>query len=378
MWRVSFFNLFRRKQRTFLALLGIVVGVAAIMSLVSVVDGLQSEFDLAVSNIKSVLVVENGAIDHTLSFIDSGFEEKLEKVSGVGVVVPEIWRIPFQIEGKPNTFSFGGTISVYGIGLQKYFKLKNPVYSIRIVSGEAIQSGDKKGIVIGKAIANDLKKFVGNKLNINGNDFVVKGIYESDSPLFESVITMDIDAARELFNISNDKVSSFYVEPINPDEDVKIRQLINFSFKDKLDASTASDFSAQFSGILGNLRLLVFIVAGLSAFVAGIGIMNTVLMSVFERRKEIGVLKAIGWSKIDILRMILFESLFVSFFGGVLGVLLGFIVSFFLKTSFGLVSVVNPLLVFQALFFALIIGVFSGVYPAWIASNLQPIEALRD
>ena len=138
MWRVSFSNLFRAKQRTFLALLGIVVGVSAIMSLVSVIDGAQGEFDVAVSNIKSVLVVESGAADQTLSFLDSDYGKELEKVSGVGVVVPEVWRIPFQVEGKPNSVSFGGTLSVYGIGLENYYKLKNPVYSIKIVSGEAI------------------------------------------------------------------------------------------------------------------------------------------------------------------------------------------------------------------------------------------------
>ncbi|MDO8627654.1 MAG: ABC transporter permease, partial [Candidatus Diapherotrites archaeon] len=366
MWRVSLSNLFRRKQRTFLALLGIVIGVSAIMSLVSVIDGVQSEFDVAVSSIKSVLVLESGAIDQTLSFIDSSYEQKLKKISGVGVVVPEVWKVPFEVNGKPNQFSIAGPLSVYGIGLPQYNKLKNPVYSIKIVSGQAIQPGDKKGVVIGKSIADDLHKFVGNKLSVNGQDFVIKGIYKSDSPLFESIITMDIDAARELFNISSEKVSSFYVEPMDPEQDKKIRELINFSFKDKLEASTSSDFSAQFGGILGNLRLLVFVIAALSAFVAGIGIMNTILMSVLERKKEIGALKAVGWTSKEVLKMILLESVFISVLGGIIGVLLGWVFSFLISSGFGIKAVVTPILIIQVFAFALIVGIGSGIYPAWV------------
>ncbi|HLC37043.1 MAG TPA: ABC transporter permease [archaeon] len=379
MIKLSFYNLLRRKTRTALSLIGIVIGVTAIMSLVSVVDGLQSEFDTAVSSIQAVLVQEKGSIDQTISFIDADLENDLKNIKNVRVVVPEVWRIPFSVEGKPNSLSFeGGTLAVYGIDLIEFQKLRNPVYSVNIKKGRFVKPGEKGAVVIGETVADRFNKFVGNKLKINGESFTIVGIYVSDSPLFETVLAMDIGEARRLFEFSSDKVSSFYIEPIRPELDKKVRQEIEFRFEEEVDARTSGDFSDTFGGVLGNFRLVVFFIAGISGLVAGIGIINTILMSVLERRKEIGALKAVGWTSFEVIKMILYESFLIGVLGGVIGVIFGFIGAFLLENLFGLTVEVTFLLVIEAFLFAVVIGVLAGIYPAMRASKLDPVQALSD
>ena len=128
---------------------------------------------------------------------------------------------------------------------------------------------------------------------------------------------------------------------------------------------------------MGSLRLLVGAVAAIAAIVAGVGILNTMLMSVVERFKEIGALKAVGWTNNDIMKMILYESALIGIFGGILGILAGIFVAGSIESLAGLTTAVGVGLILQAFLFALFIGVFAGLYPAYAASKMDPVEALR-
>ncbi|MBI5884649.1 FtsX-like permease family protein, partial [archaeon] len=117
---------------------------------------------------------------------------------------------------------------------------------------------------------------------------------------------------------------------------------------------------------------------GLAALVAGIGIINTMLMSVLERFKEIGALKAVGWTSMNVLLMVLLESLFLGIVGGILGIGVGFLAGSLIQLLFGLSTKISLDLIIQSFLFALIISLAAGLYPAYRASKMDPIQALRE
>ncbi len=182
--------------------------------------------------------------------------------------------------------------------------------------------------------------------------------------------------ARELSTLDSDKVTSFTVTMFNPLDDKKVAELIELKYPDELQTFTQANLSEQIGGIIDNLKILAVAVALISSVVAGIGIANTMLMSVLERFKEIGALKAVGWTNDDIVKMVLYESLFIGIIGGIFGVLLGFIAAQAIA-SFGLVTKVSLQLAVGSFFGAIIVGLIGGLYPAFIASRMDPIEALR-
>jgi putative ABC transport system permease protein len=374
MIKLSFLNLFRRKSRTALALLGIIIGITAIMGLVSAVDGTLEDINSIVANLQAVMVWEKDAIDQTLSYVPESYANKIEGISGVKSVLPEVWVLPTSIDGSPP--GAGGSTFVYGTDPTKLALVENNAYFGPVERGSALVAGDSKKVVIGKSLAEDLDKFVGSKIKINGESFQVKGILETESSLYGNVMITDLESAREISAYDSDKVSSFYVELTNPERDNEVAQLIKFKFDD-VDALGSSGFSEQFGSVLENFRLVVFIVAAISAFVAGVGIVNTMLMSVMERKREIGALRAVGWTNIDVIKMVMYEAVFIGFLGGVFGLASGYTVSWAVQEFAGVKTLVTLDLAVQSFMFAFILGLAAGIYPAMRASRLDPIEALR-
>src|SRR3990167_9332978 len=135
MIKLSFLNLFRRKTRTFLALLGVMIGVASIIVLVSIVDGLYVEFNDVISQYKGLSVLEKDAVDQPFSFLDESLAQEFERISGVNKAIPEIWYIPEKIDGKTNSVSFT-TTSVYGLDFQKMNSANNAGWIVDIEEGK--------------------------------------------------------------------------------------------------------------------------------------------------------------------------------------------------------------------------------------------------
>jgi putative ABC transport system permease protein len=131
--------------------------------------------------------------------------------------------------------------------------------------------------------------------------------------------------------------------------------------------------------LIGQISFFVIGIGSRAAFVGGIGVMNTMIMAIIERRREIGVMKAIGASSFMVLKQILIESALMSSLGGIIGILIGFGGSMILNVVTGgmITAVVSPALAIGAFLFALALGVVGGMYPAWKAAGLDPVEALR-
>ena len=376
MWGISARNLFRRPSRTFLAVLGIVIGVAAIISLVAVVDGVLYDVTSVIGKVQGIRVLQKDAAGPLFSSIDDSWESKLAAVRGVKGVVSGVAGRIRNING--NASGEFSAMQLIGIDFVNAARLDYFGINGELTEGRMLKPNEKGAAIIGTGIRDSYTIFVGNSIKVNGKKLKVVGIISLGSSLFSNQVIVGIEDARSMLSFPHDKVSFYAVALENPSDEKIISDTINFLYEDKgIKAFSTSDLSSMLGNVLDQIRLLVIFVAAISAFVAAIGILNTMLMSVVERFQEIGTLKAIGWTRFDVVHMILLESLFLGTLGGILGNLLGQGIAFAVHTVAGLTVLISPALMVETFLFAVAVAVLAGVYPAFVAADLDPIEALR-
>ncbi len=372
--KVAFLNNFRRLSRTVLVLLGIVIGIAALITLVSVVDGVYQNAANSLGKMQGIMVFK-GAQGPTNSLMAVSYESKLKSVPGVKKVTPTLMKAISIIDKKQGAvLDLTNMYAIVGI-TPSDFKYSNFNYiADNMVKGDLLKDNDDHMVVIPKKFADAYKKTIGSKITLDGVDYKVKGIYEvgqQDNRIFGRLVDV-----RTSYDIPFDQVNYYTVTLNNPQDADKVRDLIKFKFKE-LQAYGQQDTLALVGSVLDNLKLLVIIVSIIAAIVAGIGIINTMLMSVMERTKEIGTLKAVGWTNGNVMTMIILESTFIGIIGGILGIIFGYLLSLALGKLIGISTVVTLATVIESFIFALVIGIIGGAYPAYVASKLNPIEALR-
>jgi len=370
---ISFSNLNRSKTRTALSMIGIVIGVAAIVSMVAIVDGLFQDVQDTIGQVQGLRVLPKNS-SGPYSAIDADWADKLDAIQGVRISIPQVIALITSIDGKGVTFP---AVTGIGIDFARQEKARILGFQGEIIEGRQIRGGERNVVVLGEQVADDHGKFVGSKVKINDLDFRVVGIFSSGSSQGNSAVLMPIDDARDISNLSGTKANAFIVDIIDPGADEKIARVINFRYGDDLEAFSLNDLSSQFGEILGSLRLLVGAVAAIAAIVAGVGIINTMLMSVIERFREIGALKAVGWTEGNILSMIMAESILIGITGGLIGLAGGSLIALLINSAFGLKVAISLGLLLQAFAFAISISLIAGIYPAYIASKMDPIDALR-
>jgi putative ABC transport system permease protein len=364
-------NIMRNRTRTILTTLGILIGIGAIIALGSIAEGLnitiQSSLQLTTSKIT---VSQAGAgIFGMGSELTNDDVELLKSLSGIKDVVP------INVFLGPMTGFSGPEYIVVGIEPDKmsYFAGEN----FKMYQGRNMDEGESGVAVLGKSAADKYNIQVGDTWTVKNEDFEVVGIIDTTG--ISDIDTSILVPLQDLQNaINKETYYSIYVIPDDVRDTEKVVAEINDA-SDNLQALSSAELARQASQIVDQIRFFTFGIGAIAAFVGGLGVMNTMIMAVMERRKEIGVMKAIGATNGMILRQILTESAMISLIGGLGGIGLGLCAAVLLSSGFGgqITPVVTPVLALEGLAFALFLGVIGGLYPARNAARLDPVEALR-
>lgn len=404
-FRIAIRALRANKLRSGLTMLGIIIGVAAVVALLSIGNGATASITSSISNMGTNLLTispgpENGeggpddvaVASYYLYFSDY---ERLEKqLKGLNGITPE-YQARYDV-------TFGKTsrsVPVSGI-LENYID----VNAYQIATGQAITDAHNKSqervAVLGSKTAKDLfgaLNPIGQTIRINDISFTVIGVLKEkgSSGFFDpdNIVLIPIETgyarvfgSAAMYNskpiVGQIVMSVANAEDINSvilqtEYFLRREHKLNLTEKADFNLSSQSDFLDTLSTVTQTLTIFLGSIAGISLLVGGIGIMNIMLVSVTERTKEIGLRKAVGAHKNQILVQFLIETLVVSTLGGLLGIVLGVGVSFLVQLSGLITPQIAVTHIALAFFFSLTIGLFFGIYPAYRAANLHPIQALR-
>ena len=387
------------KVRTGLTMLGIIIGIASVIAMVSIGDGAKRSIEGTIQGLGSnLLTILPGVVQPGRGIVSSGRgsaqtlknsdAEALHAVPGIAVISPELTR-RFQITA-PST-GFNTNANVIGAA-PEYAAARNLVVKEGLFISDANLRGLGRAAVIGPTAAADLfgeEDPIGQSIRISRMNFTVigtlaekgsGGFFNPDDAVFVPLTSM------QKFLAGDDYLTTIGVSVTDKDDMPAVQAEITSLLAERHRVTIESpDFSViSQAEILGTLTAVtttftIFLasIAGISLFVGGIGIMNMMLTTVTERTREIGLRKAIGATRRDINLQFLAEAVMLTFSGGLIGVLLGWLVSFsvtklgIVQTSVSLSSVLLAFGVSGA------IGIIFGYYPARRASQLNPIEALR-
>ena len=356
-------NLWRRRIRSLLTLFGIAIGVAAVVGLNAMALGMGQNYGTAVGVSNDLLVSQANAIDIAFSSLDAELGQRLQAVPGVRAV-------------EPGVYGWIATDDVPYFLIYGYEPEATAMHHYRVVEGKPV-TGPKQ-IILGRRAADDMRKGIGDNLHIYGRPYQVVGIYETGQGMEESGGVVTLGNAQEITQKSG-KVSLFQLG-LQRGTDIDAVKARIATIDKNLVASTSSDQEAnqQWTGMMQGFA---WGVSAIAILIGGLGMMNAMVMSVLERTREIGTLRAIGWTRRRVVGMILGEALVLSVLGGLVGIGLGvlFTVGAGRLPGIGamLTGVYRPSIFIQGMATALLLGLVGGLYPAWTAAGLQPVEALR-
>jgi len=362
-WR----NLLLRKVRTGLSMLGVAVSVAGIVSLISVALGMKGSFDQYLEESGASLVVfSKDVADLIFSSVRTEDIEAIRGMDGVEALA----RTNLQIARPPAPAPLP-LIICFGRHPEERLMEK---YKGLLVAGRLLQRRDE--IVAAKYIAKQMRWEIGDKVTLLGQEFTVVGFYEPDIAWEKGILIHAGFLADQLGRKDSYSIVFVYTAPADS-------EAVRKEIEEKLEHLTAVPPDALTKRFDDQLKIIddFIIMITLIALVVGVlGVLNTMMMSVSERTREIGMLRALGWSKGRVVRTIIIESVLLSVFGGAFGLLLGVLGTEALLSAFEdafLVSNYEFATFVKGALVALVVGVLAALYPALRAASLKPVEALR-
>ena len=375
-----FKNPFRNKTRSALSVIGIAIGIATIVALGLITAGMQDSVQTTFNEGGAEITVSNSTtVGGNSGMISQSTVNELKNFTGVIDVAGELSysessNAPSQGMGPNNGGPGGGSgmaSSVMGIEADKL-----SLAGIKNINGSSFRDGTSEALVGAQyAMMNNLS--IGDEITIHDTDFKITGIYETGSMFADGVVYIPLDELQDLSDTH--KVSSVLVKTEEGANDTVISDKIKEHYGD-LTTLTSEEMSTMMNNVTSILDTVSLAVSGLAIIVGAIGIVNTMVMTVYERTKEIGVLKSVGWKPKRILLMIMGETLVLTTLSGIVGSIFGILISevgvmIFGNGNFSLGF--NPNTFILAFGITIFVGLIGGIYPAYKASKLAPTEALR-
>jgi len=398
--RLAFASVRGAKWRSFLTMLGVIIGIVSVVTIFSLGEGIRRQ----VADIKNQFggdlivvqpgrkVVNDNEVYKSITAITSPLQGSLTQKdldsinqAAAGATVVPLTRVGATPRINDSNYSAG---QVYGTDEKLPLVLNH-----KILFGSFFKATDlnKNSAVIGMTVAEELfgeTVPVGRSLQIGDQSFIVRGVFEDfvSSPLlpeqdYNTAIFIPLVAAQKL-NGDQSNIRLVYVKPgdhptatvISSLQD-KLRQ--NYAGQDDFSVMTQAQNLAQTDAFIAALTGIISAIAAISLLVGGIGIMNTLLVTVSERTREIGIRKAIGATNRQIVSQFLTESIIISLLGGIIGIAISGIVNYVIRITTDLTPVISLEVIGLTSAVIILIGVIFGVTPAVRAARKDPIVALR-
>ncbi|MFO7793495.1 MAG: ABC transporter permease [Candidatus Nanohaloarchaea archaeon] len=373
-------NTLRRGKKSWITVIGVFIGIAAVVSLVSLGQGLEVAITQEFQDLGSNQVIVQGEIS------DSDIEV-IERARGVDSATG-IYQRTGQVTYRGETQS----LTIAGADLQEFDTAFSGL-PLTLEDGRKLRNVDKTSAMLSTEAGSLYEDDPGirSQLTIREETFRVQGTYSSGQPQFQNSMIISLERARNIWDADDDLSQivaivdpGFTQDEVRENIEEEMREDRNVDEGDEdFDVTTPQDVLEALTSILGVVQGIVVGLASIALLVGGIGIMNTMYMSINERTQEIGVLKAIGASKRQIRMLFLIESGLIGLIGGIIGVLIGIGISeivVYAASEFSPVAIArgySPGLIIGALGFATLLGLISGYLPSRRASNLDPADALR-
>lgn len=377
-FRMCFKNILSNKLRSFLTMLGIIIGISSVIILVGFTTGTSQDINSSLEDLgANVLTVNIYNDDETLTYDDI----KEQQFSFVEKVLPTSQgRTYARVKSTGSSFTFIGTTPDF-LSVQKLYLTDG-----RNLSDLDIENSSNVALV-GSEVVSTLfennRNPIGEKILLGSSYYTIVGILEDGSTSSSDMSSSIIAPITTYAKTSNDdSISKMYFVANEDLNDTRmIENMINSQLgrlisTENIEIVTQDTVSETVSEIDSMTTLLIGLVGAISLIVSGIGVMNIMIVSVSERTREIGVRKAIGATDFDILKQFLIEAILLTSFGGVIGVIVGYLFNF-ISSWIGITFVMSLPTVLISLGFSVVIGLIFGIIPAIRASKLKPIDALK-
>ena len=394
----AFDSLRANKLRALLTMLGVIIGVAAVIALLSLGNGVSATISDEISSIGTNLISITTNADNS----DGYPALSLADVDALSdpLRAPDVGEVSASVQTTQALSAGGNNVRSGVTGVTSNYLSVNNLADFQ--AGDGLTAADietrARVVVLGAGLAGDLfpdSYPVGQAIKIGGTSYEVVGVLEASGGGFSnSDDNAYIPISTAQSRLTNDRtrqgeraVSSITATSATAEQNAAALEQITavlreehgivYADDDDFSLISQSDLLATFDQITGLLTAFLGAIAGISLLVGGIGIMNIMLVSVTERTREIGIRKAVGALQRDILIQFLLESMVLSLAGGFIGIALGWAISWVAGSALDLTTSLAADTVLMAVSFAVGIGIIFGLYPAWRAARLRPIEALR-
>jgi ABC-type antimicrobial peptide transport system permease subunit len=356
-------SLWRRRTRTALTLLSIGVSIAAVIVLGGLAEGMLGAFMVMMTDSQTDLFAAQADVDMDFSAIDERVGARIAARSDVDAVSGMFWT-GASTDEMPM-------LIVYG-----YHPREFAIRRYRIIEGQPLEG--RRQILVGRMAAENMGVEVGDTFRLLESNFRVVGIYETGQAFEDAGVIIGLREAQSITGKSR-QVQFYLISLRDPEQVETVKAELEANFPD-IDFSLTSELGETTSDFRV-LQAMADQISFLAVFIGAVGMLNTMLMSVLERTREIGVLRSLGWRRRRVLGMILQESLVLGAVGGICGIPLGLGLGGLIGSAGIWGGAIEPIYTSQTFVHAIVVaavaGVIGGLYPAWRATRMRPVEALR-